>query len=354
MEKDKTQWSDSRLTMPLSDWLDCIHLRRIPAQVPGLSFRGFRDASDIQKMSQISHLSWKADGVEWLVSAEDTKSWLDDKSDHDHRLDVLFAEVDGEVIGYSELAWDSTDADPKYYGHSVYLLPQWRGKGVTAAMFESNEARIREVSSAYPVNGRNHVRLWAYDGPSEWRDIVESSGFSPIWHLLEMAHRDLDSVRDRPRPEGLDFGPVRPEEYPEVWALFRECFSAEQWSSPERWSDRAYEQWTKSPNFMPSLWAVARSGAEVVGVVENYVNEEECSTYGRKVAHSNRVCVKSGWRRKGVSTYLLTSSLKLLRDIGVEEVTLDTEVENKSMAMRIYEGVGFAPRRTFTFYAKPF
>ncbi len=97
---------------------------------------------------------------------------------------------------------------------------------------------------------------------------------------------------------------------------------------------------------------VARSGEDVIGVVENYVNEGEWATFGRKVAHSSRVCVRSDWRRKGVSTYLLTRSLKLLRDIGVDEVTLDTEVENKSRAMRVYEGVGFAARRTFTFYAK--
>lgn len=339
--------------MSLSNWLDCAHLKRISAQIPGLSFRGFRDASDIEKMSEVSHLSWKADGVEWVVTVEETESWLEDASDHDHRLDVVFAEVDGAVVGYSEVTWDSSEADPKYYGHSVSLLPQWRGKGIAEAMFESNEDRIREISSVHPVSGRGYIKLWAFDGPSEWRTIVESSGVSPIWHLLEMVHRDLASVRDRPAPEGLDFGPVRPEEYPRIWALFRECFSHEQWSSPEKWSDRAYDEWMHSSKFTPSLWMVARSGEEIVGVVENYVNDDECATCGRRIAHSNRVCVKSDWRRKGISTYLLTRSLNLLRDIGVEEVTLDTEVENKSRAMRVYEGVGFVTRRTFTFYAKP-
>ncbi|MGD9962350.1 MAG: GNAT family N-acetyltransferase [Thermoplasmata archaeon] len=339
--------------MQLSNWLDCPHLRRASAQVPGLSFRGFRGAPDIEKMSTVSHMSWKADGVEWLLAAEETASWLEDKSDHDRHMDLLFAEVEGDVVGYSEVVWDSSVADPKYYGHSVYLLPGWRGKGIAEAMFESNEARIREISAAYPAGGRAYIRVWAYDGPSEWRSVIESSGFFPAWHLLEMAHADLVSVRDCPTPEGLDFGPVRPDEYPKVWALFRECFSDEQWSSPEKWSEKAYREWLASPNFMPALWMVARSGEDVIGVVENYANKDEWAAYGRKVAHSNRVCVRSDWRRKGVTTYLLTQSLKLLRGIGVEEITLDTEVENKSMAMKVYEGVGFTARRTFTFYAKP-
>jgi GNAT superfamily N-acetyltransferase len=339
--------------MQLPEWLECPHLARAKAQVPGLSFRGPKGTSEVDTMSRTSHLSWRADGVEWLVRPEDLREWLEDASDHDHGTDVLVMEVDGEVIGYSELAWDSKDADPKYYGHSVHVLPEWRGRGIMEAVFESNESRLREICSASPVSGRCFIRLWAYDGPNDWRSKVESSGYSPMWHQLEMAHTDLGALRDAPRPEGLDYGPARPEEYPAIWALFRDCFSGEQWSPPERWSEQAYEDWLRSPNFTPHLWKVARAGGEIVGVVENYATEEEWSALGRKVAHSNRVCVRDGWRRKGITTYLMTSSLKHLRDIGVEEVTLDTEVENKSRAMRVYEKVGFTTRRTFTFYAKP-
>jgi GNAT superfamily N-acetyltransferase len=339
--------------MQLSDWFECPHLARARAQAPGLSFRALRGTSEVEAMSRVSHLSWRADGVEWLTRPEEIREWLEDTSDHDHVSDVLVMESGGKVVGYSELTWDSKDADPKYYGHVVFLLPEWRGRGVMEAVFDSNESRLREISAASPVTGRCFIKVWAYDGPNDWRTKVESSGHSPTWHLLEMVHKDLASLKDAPMPEGLDYGPVRPDEYHAIWLLYRECFSAEQWSSPEKWSERAYEEWLRSPNFSPPLWRVARAGDEIVGVVENYVNDEECSSLGRRVAHSGPVCVRDGWRRKGITTYLMTSSLKHLRDIGVEEVTLDTEVENKSRAMRVYQKVGFATRRTFTFYAKP-
>jgi|GEM_PF-2327459 len=321
--------------------------------MPGLSFRGYRDTSDVEMMSRVSHLSWKADGVEWFVTPEDMLSRLQDISDHDHRADILIAEVDGETVGYSELDWSSSDDDPKYYGHSVNILPQWRDKELMEAMFKSNETRLQEISSHHPVSGRCYIKLWAFDGPNDWRRIVESSGYSPMWHLLEMAHNDLGSVRDVPPPDGLDYGPVISEDYPKIWALFRECFSHEQWSSPERWSEEEYDEWTRSANFSPGLWKVARAGSDIVGVVESFISEKQCEAYGRRVAYSNRVCVRDGWRRKGVATYLLTSSLKQLRAMGVEEVSLDTEVENKSSAMRVYMGVGFTTRRTFTFFARP-
>lgn len=339
--------------MELTEWLECPHLAKIRASVPGISFRRAGEPSDAEEMSRISHLSWKADGVEWTVTAEETRTWLEDASDHDHWADVLVIKADGAMVGYSELAWDSKDTDPKYYGHIVFLLPEWRGKGIMEAVFESNELRLRQIASSVRAGGRPYIKLWAYDGPNDWKTKVESSGYEPIWHLLEMAHSDLASVRDAPRPEGLEYGPVRPEEYRPIWLLFRECFALEQWSSPERWSDQAYEEWLRSPNFTPHLWEVARAGGDIVGVVENYVNEEECASLGRKVAHSNRVCVRDGWRRRGITSYLMSRSLNHLRDIGVVEVTLDTEVENRSRAMRVYQKAGFATRRTFTFYAKP-
>ena len=339
--------------MTLKDRPSCPHLRRAAEEVEGLSFRGLRGPSDAEIMSRVSHLSWKDDGVEWLVSPEDIRSRLEDKSDHDPISDLVFAEIGGDTVGYAEVTWDSSDSDPKYYKHAAHLLPQWRGKGIREAMFRSNEERILEVSSLDRSPSRKYIQVWTFDGPNEWKDLVESWGYPPSWHLLEMVYTDMRLIKDAPTPTGLDLGPARPEDYAGIWALFRECFSREPWSSPDAWGEAEFEEWKASKDFMPALWKIARSGGEVVGVVENYVNEDEHATYGKRVAHSHRVCVKDGWRRKGLATYLLTSSLKLLRDMGVDEVTLDTEVENKSRAMRVYEGVGFSTRRTFTFYAKP-
>jgi mycothiol synthase len=350
--KHKTSPRVACNAMNLSNWLECPHLRRISGQVSGLRFRAMDRPSDIETMSEISHLGWKADGVEWMVSPADIRSWLEDKTDHDHHDDVLLVEHDGGVVGFSELAWKSPDEDPFYFGHSVHLLPAWRGKGIMEAMFESNEARLKEITSALNLPGRSHIKLWAFDGPNDWKTLVESSGYEPIWHLLEMTHSSLDSVKDVPEPRGFDFSPVRPDEHERIWALFRECFAHEPWSSPDNWSQDAYEAWIRSPGFSPALWKVARAGSEIVGAVENCVSEEECAAYGRRVARSVKVCVKDGWRRKGLATYLLVSSLKSLRNMGIEEVSLDTEVENKSRAMKVYEGVGFVTRRTFTFYVR--
>lgn len=337
----------------ISSWSECPHLKRIAAEVPGLAFRSLRDKSEAEAMSRISYLSWKADGIEWLVSPEDMAFGLGSLDDGRIGTEVVFAEMNGTPIGYSQVGWDPTNAAEAYYVHSVHILPEWRVKGLREAMFMSNEDRVRAIHRLHGSTSGRGVQLWAIDSADEWKGLVESADYRPTWHLLEMVHTDLGSVGDPPVPAGLDFSPVRAEEYRKVWSLCRDCFSGEVWSPPDKWGDDMFREWVGSETFTPSLWKVARSGNEVVGLVENSISEEECRVLGRKVAHANRVCVRDDWRRKGVATYLLTSSLKHLRDNGVEEVTLDTEVENVSMAMRVYASVGFVVRRNFTFYRKP-
>lgn len=331
--------------------MECAHLRRIALAVPRMVFRSLKDRSEVETMSRISHLSWMADGIEWFVPADDMMYSLGDGGTRGS--EVVFAEVEGTVVGYSMISWDSANAGHSFYRHSVHVLPEWRGKGLTTAMFRSNEDRLRVLHRHRGSSVPRGVEVWAVDTPSEWKDLVESSGYKPSWHLLELVHSDLSSVEEAPEPEGLDFGPVRPEEYPLFWSLCRECFSGDSWSTPERWSEQEYGEWVRSDRFVPALWEVARAGRDVVGLVENYMNEAECRSLGRRIAHANMVCVRSDWRRKGVATCLLTKSLKHLRDIGVEEVTLDTGAENVSTAVKVYEGVGFVVRRKYTFYVKP-
>ncbi len=330
----------------------CPHLARAAGEVHGLSFRGLRDASEAGTMSRLSHLSWKADGVEWLLSPEDIASGLAGKGSR-RGTEVVFAELGGTQVGYAQVSWDEANPPQGRYRQAVHLLPEWRGRGIREAMFRSNEERMTVLATEHGLSGACGAEVWALDVPSKWRDLVESSGYAPVWHLLEMVRRDLGSVEDVPAPAGLDFGPVLPDDHPKVWALCRDCFSEDMWSGPERWNEESYREWVASDRFRPELWKVARSGTDVVGLVENQVSEEECRTLGRRVAHCNMVCVREDWRRKGVATYLLKSSLKSLRDIGIEEATLDTEVENVSRAMRVYEAVGFVLRRNFTFYRKP-
>ena len=73
--------------------------------VPGLSFRGFRGEEDYPHMADIINTMKVDDETEWTVTAENIARDYQHLVRCDTEKDMLFAEVDGEVIGYSRCMW---------------------------------------------------------------------------------------------------------------------------------------------------------------------------------------------------------------------------------------------------------
>ncbi len=321
--------------------------------VPGLRFRRVHGEEDFKAMSAVAQRSRDADGVEWVVTAEEIAEGFANKTDHDPKDDVVLAEVDGELIGYSNLEWDLSDEDPKDYRSDVKLVPEWRGRGIREALFLHNERELRRIAAGHTQFRRKRIFTWANEVPNDWKSIVESNGYRPLWRLLEMANEDLTRTRTTPLPAGVEVRPPKPSEYHDVWKLFRVCFQDEEWSSPAKWSDEMFERWTSSSGFQPSMIEAAWDGDRVIGAVEATVDEERCASLGKRVGIAEKVCVAEDWRGKGVAMALLTRSIVRLRDMGVVEINLDTEAANRSEAWRVYERAGYRVRRTFQFYEKP-
>ena len=332
---------------------DDIEVDVIGPEIDGLRFRVFDDDSDYGKMSRVNQRSLEADGVVWIESEEDIRSRFSAVKDRDPRSDVIFVEVNGETVGYAQLSWDNEQESVKAYIHSVYLLPEWRGRGIREALFTHNEKRLRKIAAGHDFESRKYLQVWTYDEPNDWKRIVETMGYVSVWHLLEMAHTRLSQVKVSELAEELNIRPPREEEYHKLWELYRECFLGEPWFVPFTWSEDAYRNWISSSTFDPELIFVAWDRTKPVGIVEMVINDEEIRRTDNKVAHAWAVCVSEGWRRRGVARALLTRGLSKVRDLGMEEVLLDTEAENKHSAMKVYESVGFDVRRAFTFHRKP-
>ncbi|UCE91453.1 MAG: GNAT family N-acetyltransferase [Methanobacteriota archaeon] len=321
--------------------------------VPGLRFRTFRGAEDFDLMSRIEEESLKADGVEWITTADEIKEQFSDSDRQDPYSDVLFVDVFGDTVGYSRISHNNDREDVKAYRHYVYLLKPWRGKGIEDALFRRNEKLLEHISSAHEGPREKYLQVWAFDPPNDWRRLVEANGYTPVWHLLEMRHTRLDDVTVSDMPSGLAIRHPRADELRKLWDLFVRCFEGEPWFSADMWSDEGFDSWLKSNTLDLELIHVAWEGPEPVGVVEMRMDDEVIERIGRKVAQAWLVCVDERWRRKGVGSALLSMGLIAVRRRGATEVMLDTEAENKHKAMKLYESVGFQVQRAFTFYRKP-
>lgn len=101
----------------------------------------------------------------------------------------------------------------------------------------------------------------------------------------------------------------------------------------------------------PNLCLLAKLGGETVACIVSKA-ELEHSPMGEAVyrGYIAMLAVNDKYRRYGIGTALVCRSIERMREIGCDEVMLETEVTNK-VALGLYEKLGFArDERLFKYY----
>jgi len=316
--------------------------------VPGVVFRRFGAEGDTAAMVSVSRDSWRADGIEWSVSQEQIE---DDLADRDPARDLILVEGDGELIGYGIVGLNARGQDRVVFYHSAHLLAPWRGRGIREALLAANERRILEMAKGSRARTAT-IECWAADEANEWRSIVLGAGYQSSWHVVEMLRSDLERIPDVPLPTGLEVRSVHPDEMRLVWEARREGHRDEPSFSEDDFDDAAFERWVSGPGFRPDLWQVAWDGGSIAGMVLNVIDDDANRALGRSRGLVEDVYVRPAYRRRGLGRALVARSLRVHATHGMDEVGLDATAENPHGAIRLYQSLGFAIERSFTFYRK--
>jgi mycothiol synthase len=318
----------------------------------GLSFRGFRGEADYPAMSAVISGSKDADGHEWAHTFEDIARNYRHLAELDPERDMLFAEVEGRVIGYSRVWWSQEDEGTRLYRQFVHLLPEWRVDGLRRAMLRHNERRLREVAAGHPDDGPRFFEAFASATETDWATLLRSESYQGVRYGFEMVRPDLENIPDLPLLDGLEVRPVEPEHIPQIWAAAKEAFR-DHWGFCEEEWDRELAEWQEAPTFQPHLWQVAWDGDQVAGMVQNFVNEAENEEYGRKRGYTEGISVRRPWRRQGVAKALIAHSFRLMKELGMEEAALGVDADNPNGALQLYRSMGFQEVKRHTTYRKP-
>ena len=321
-------------------------------RIPGLTFRGFRGEADYPAMSAVINGSKDADGAEWTLSADDVARNYRHLTDLDPERDMLFAELEGQVVGYSRVYCSQEDAGTRLYRQFVHMLPEWRVDGLRRAMLRHNEGRLREIAAGHPEDGPRFLEAFASATEIHWAALLESEGYEGVRYGFQMVRPDLENIPDLPLPEGLEVRPVEPEHEPVIAAAAKEAFRDEWSFSEEEW-DREMAELRDAPTHNPNLWQVAWAGDQVAGVVHNFVNEAENEEYGRRRGYTEGICVSRPWRRQGLAKALIARSFRLLKELGMEEAALGVDADNPNGALQLYKSMGFQVVKRHTTYRKP-
>lgn len=321
--------------------------------IPGLSFRPFRGEVDYPAMAAVIEGSKKADGIERTDSVQDITHNYRHLTNCDPYQNMLFVEMNGEVIGYGRLWWQREPNGTRRYMHFTFLLPAWRGQGIRRAMLHHNERRLHEIAAGHPVDGPRLLEAWAADTEADWASLLVNQGYQPVRYQFQMVRPDLENIPDLPLPEGLQVRPAQPEHYWAIWRAAREAFRDEWGYSENEWADEHFVEWQKEPTFNPHLWQVAWEGDQIAGMVMNFINQEHNKEYNRKRGYTEGICVRRPWRRRGLARALIARSFQVLKAQGMTEAALGVDAENPNGALELYKSMGFCITKQYTTYRKP-
>jgi GNAT superfamily N-acetyltransferase len=316
-----------------------------------LTFRRFRGEADYRAMWAVIEGSKEADGLERTDTVGDIARNYQYLFNCDPYQDMLFAEIHGDVIGYSRVWWQQELEGTRLYPHFAFLLPAWRGIGIRRAMLRRNERRLRAIAAEQVPNGPCFFEAWAGDTETHWSSLLVREGYEAIRHGFEMVRPDLEDIPDLPLPRGIEVRPVETEQVDTIWEAAREAFR-DHWGETE-WQEEWLEEWRGSPTWMPHLWQVAWDGDQVAGQVMNFINDAENQEYGRKRGYTEGISVRRPWRRQGLARALIARSFRVLRDQGMREAGLGVDAQNPNGALQLYKSMGFHTVKQHTTFRKP-
>jgi len=332
---------------------DSIEINAAPA-IPGLSFRHFRGPSDYPKMAAAIAASSEADKVERVTTAEDLAASYAHVTNCDPYQDMIFPEINGEVIGYSRGWWNLEDNGPYLYQFVGFLVPAWRRKGIGRVMLHWMEQRLRTIAADHPTESTKFFQAFITQDETGLAAMLERAGYQPIRYGWGMQRPTLDDIPNFPLPEGLEVRPVEPDQYRAIWDADVEAFR-DHWGFSQP-TEENYQAWLEDKTiFQPHLWQIAWDVAtnQVAGQVRTFINHAENEKYNRKRGFTEFISVRRPWRKRGLARALIVRSLLAQKEQGMTESELGVDSENLSGATRVYEACGFRVVKQSTVYRKP-
>jgi len=320
-------------------------------QIPGLKFRKFRKETDFPHMWEISNACRQADDIQYTTSLEDIINEYDHLLNCDPYRDMIFTEVNGQVIGYGRVFWEKLGEGIWVYSSFCNLRPEWREKGIGTAMLRYNESRQRQIAFEHPQDGSRYYQSWAADTEKGTIALLESQGYQPVRYELEMLRDLSEPFPEAPLPEGLEVRPVKPEHNRQVIRAADEAFQDHWGYRPI--SDQELEGWMNDSNFRPELWKVAWDGDQIAGSVQNFYNPEANEKFNRKRGYTEGISTRRPWRKRGLASALIVQSMKMFKEMGMTETAHGVDAENTSGALRLYKRLGYKVVKQYTTFRKP-
>jgi mycothiol synthase len=325
-----------------------VTLEDAPA-ITGLEARHFHDASDWDRLSELTMAASLEDGIPYLPTAQNLQVEMDAADGADPVDDMVLVELDGRMVGAAGVERVVREDVPTYDIWGT-VHPDLRRRGIGTALLGWNLARARvRASREDPLVG---VLLgsFAEDNEVGHRALLANAGFETVRHFFLMRRQGLDDIPEAPLPDGIEIRPVTEDQWRTIIEAENEAFR-DHWGHREM-GESAYKATFARAELDTSLWVVAWDGDQVAGVVQNWIWPEENERLKVKRVWLEHISVRRPWRRRGLARAITAASLVKARAVGLDEAMLGVDSENPMGALGLYEGLGFAVRSRAAAYRR--
>ena len=310
--------------------------------------RKYRDGD----LEAIVDLINKADALDHLDEATDALALREllYRPDFDPYNDALVVlDEDQRVVGHARLELKNAPRQSRFYVHTV-VHPDWRDEAIEQLLLEQLWSRAQERRRVF---GSKPVQFRTYCAAHQQKRIslFESVGLRPVRYDLHMVYHPLDKLADPTFPPGVVVRPyARGPDDECALEVVNAAFADVMDFAAVNLED--FRHWMESPSFRDYLSHVALDGQQVVGLCLCTVSEARAGLLGRRDGTVHTLCVRREYRRRGLGSALLLTSLQAFKRASLESATLDTDTENPTEAIRLYEQAGFREAWRWVTYGK--
>lgn len=321
------------------------------ANIDNLRFRKFAGEIDYPEMVKILNAVAIADKEESTVTVSDIRNTYTHLNNSNPNEDMIFAEVNGQMIAYSRVEWyQEENPNHRIYQHFTKIDPDWRNKGIEKAIILWCEDRLKMIASAHPKDSQQFFQTYANEIKTDYNQLLESLGYQIARYAYTM-NRPLDSIPTAELPEGIEARPVEEKDWKKIWDASIEAFR-DHWGFSQP-TEEDYLSYKGSKFFQPDLWQVAWDGDRVVGSVMNYIDHDYNQKFNKKLGWTEEITTLRNYRRRGIARALIVRSMHMHKALGMTHVALGVDTDNPTGALKLYQSLGYQTTLTWLTYRKP-
>jgi mycothiol synthase len=319
-------------------------------QTPRVNYRRYQGPDDDQVIAEITQGYWDSLGLEYATTPDDIARSIKYKQNFNPLKNLVIAELGGRPVGFTQVNWIQESEGPRVYRHITRIIPEARDHEVDKDLLKFAEGRLRQLARRHPAHLPKYLTTGSSASDRTRIALLEVLKYRPERYFFEMV-RPLDQpIPNYNLPPGIELRSVQSNQYHQILAAADEAFQDHWGHVPLTEADI---QWFfESPQFQPHLWKVAWEVDNVVGMVLNYIDQEENQRFHRRRGYTEDICVRRPWRRRGIARALIAKSLQHLRQLGMQQAGLGVDTKNPNGALQLYQSVGYKTSRKHINYRK--